>query len=90
MNFVVVLIAIGIAVFYANGQIKNFDEPLLIFYTTWVTILISLNLVVGIYLYSFSHSVKNSQGNKGIRGLIGVRGEEGKPDYCIFPKPKTS
>ena len=86
MNFVFVLIAIGIAVYYANGQIKNLDEPLLIFYTTWVTILISLNLLVGIFLYLFSHSVKETKGNQGIRGAIGIRGKEGKPDYCKFPR----
>tara|TARA_B110000027_G_C15845687_1_gene180419 strand:- start:41 stop:313 length:273 start_codon:yes stop_codon:yes gene_type:complete len=86
MNFIVVLIAIGVAVFYANQQIKTIEEPLLLLYVTWVTVLIALNILISIYIYLFSHSIKESPGNKGIRGAIGIRGEEGKSAYCPFPK----
>ena len=85
MNFIFVLIAIGIACYYANGQIKNIDNPLLMLYITWVTVLIFLNILVSIFIYLFSHSVKSTQGNEGIRGKTGIRGDEGPEEYCQFP-----
>ena len=61
MNFIVVIILIAIAVYYASGQIGNVQEPLLLMYITWTTILISLNILVSVFIYLFSHSIKNSK-----------------------------
>lgn len=85
MNFIFVLIAIGIACYYANGQIQNIEDPLLMLYITWVTTLIALNIIVSVFIYLFSHGVKSSKGNQGIRGKVGLRGEEGDAEYCKFP-----
>ena len=88
MNFLIVLITIGVACSYANSQIQKLNEPLLLYYATWVTILISLNVLVSVFIYLFTHSLKENPGNTGIRGKTGIRGEEGKSQYCDFPRVK--
>lgn len=86
MNFIIIIILMGIAVYYTTGQLKNIEDPLLLTYITWVSVLIGLNIIVSIFIYLFSHSVKQTKGNTGIRGLTGIRGDEGTPEYCKFPR----
>jgi hypothetical protein len=82
MNFLIFIILVAGASFYASSMIKPGDNNLISFYVTWAVILISLNLIVTLFIYLFSHGIKNSEGNKGVRGKRGRRGKEGKSDFC--------
>lgn len=84
MNFLIFIILVAGASFYFSGQIKTNNDPLLANFVTWSTTLIALNLLIALFIYMFSHSVKNATGNQGVRGLRGRRGSEGKPDFCNF------
>ncbi len=88
MNFVISLLIIGGAAFYIVGRLQT-DVPVLNLYVTWITTLIALNLLVSLFIYSFTHNVKNSRGNQGIRGKVGRRGNEGDPDFCNFCIPTS-
>lgn len=83
MKYIIVLIFIAAVAFSATGKLKT-DEPLVSMYVTWVTTLVALNILVSTFIYMFTHSVKNSDGNTGVRGKVGRRGPEGKPGYCKF------
>lgn len=84
MNFLIFIILVAGTSFYVSGRIRTDTDHLLAFYVTWATTLIALNLLVGLFIYMFSHSVKKATGNNGVRGLRGRRGQEGKSDYCLF------
>tara|TARA_B100000123_G_scaffold167060_1_gene123781 strand:- start:3346 stop:3609 length:264 start_codon:yes stop_codon:yes gene_type:complete len=86
MKYIIILIIFAVAAYYTTGKLKS-NNPQITMYVTWVTTLITVNLLVSTFIYMFTHSVKNSQGNKGIRGKVGRRGPEGKPDFCNFCTP---
>ena len=83
MKYIVVLIFIAVVAFGITGKLKT-DEPLVSMYVTWVTTLVAINILVSIFIYMFTHSVKNSTGNEGVKGKVGRRGPEGKSAYCNF------
>ena len=84
MNFLIFIILVAGVSFYYSGQIKSSKDPLIPFFVTWVTTLIALNLLVALFIYMFSHSVKKATGNLGVRGMRGRRGPEGDSDICKF------
>ena len=67
-----------------SAQIKGVEDPLIAYYVTWATTLISLNVLISTFIYMFTNSVQKSEGNEGVRGKVGRRGLEGRPDYCKF------
>jgi hypothetical protein len=83
MKFILALIFIASVAFYITGKLKS-DNPVITMYVTWITTLITINILVTTFIYMFTHSVKNSDGNKGVRGNVGRRGEEGESDFCKF------
>ena len=84
MKFLIFLVLVAVAVFYVSGKINDANEPLVTFFVTWTTTLIILNLLIGFFLYQFTHSIKSAQGNKGLKGRLGRRGPEGDSDYAKF------
>ena len=84
MKFLIFLVLVAVAVFYVGGKIKSTEEPLVTFFVTWTTTLIILNLLIGFFLYQFTHSIKSAQGNQGLKGRLGRRGPEGDPEYAEF------
>ncbi len=83
MKYIIILIIFAGVAFYTSGKLKS-DNPLVTMYVSWVTTLVTLNLLISTFIYMFTHSVKNSNGNQGVRGKVGRRGPEGKPDFCNF------
>ena len=75
----------ALAVFTAQKLTSN--NEFISMYANWIILLLVINLLVAIFIYLFTHSVKKGNGNPGVRGKIGRRGEEGEPDYCNFCKP---
>lgn len=84
MYFLIVLFLVLGFSFYMSAQIKGVDDPLIAYYVTWATTLISLNVLISTFIYMFTNSVQKSEGNEGVRGKVGRRGPEGRPDYCKF------
>lgn len=83
MKFILIIIFFAATAFYVTNKLKT-DNEFLSLYVTWSTTLVLINLLVTLFIYMFTHSVKNSKGNVGVKGKIGRRGEEGKPKYCNF------
>ena len=69
---------------YLGSQITHVKNPFVIYYVSWAFGLILSNFLIGFFLYSFRHSVMNGEGVSGLKGKMGIRGEEGTPDYCNF------
>lgn len=84
MYFLIVLFLVLGFSFYMSGQISDVNEPLIGYYVTWATTLIALNVLISTFIYMFTNSVQQSEGNEGVRGKVGRRGPEGRPDYCKF------
>ena len=84
MRIIVFFLIIFIAAGYIGGQLKNVTRPFVLAYFSWAFILILLNLLIGLFLYSFRHSILNTSGQPGLKGKMGIRGEEGTPGYCDF------
>lgn len=84
MNFLVFIIIVAATSFYYSGKLKSENTLFLNFFVTWVTTLIALNLLISLFIYLFSHSVKKADGNEGVRGMRGRRGPEGKSETCKF------
>ena len=84
MRIIIFFLIIFIAAGYIGSQLKNVTRPFVLAYFSWAFILILLNLLIGIFLYSFRHSILNTVGQPGLKGKIGIRGEEGTPGYCDF------
>ena len=84
MRIVVFFLIILVAGFYIGGKIQNVKNPYVIYYSSWAVGLILSNALIGMFLYSFRHSVLNSSGQPGLKGKIGRRGEEGESDFCNF------
>ena len=84
MKFLIFLVIVAIAVFYVGGKINDANEPLVTYFVTWTTTLIVLNLLIGFFLYQFTHSIKSAKGNQGLKGRLGRRGPEGDPEYADF------
>jgi hypothetical protein len=55
-----------------------------VYYTTWAFGLIFTNVLIGLFLYAFRHSIIDSSGQPGLKGKMGRRGEEGEPGFCNF------
>ncbi len=83
MNFIVILLIFSAAAFYTSQKLQS-DNPIISMYMNWVITLIAVNLLISLFIYLFTHSVKKGKGNKGIRGQMGRRGEEGDSDFCNF------
>lgn len=79
-----ILLFSGLAIF-TSQKLKTSNE-FVSMYVNWVILLVIINLLVSTFIYLFTHSVKNGNGNQGVRGKIGRRGEEGTPDFCNFCK----
>ena len=84
MYFLIVLFLVLGFSFYMSSQISDVNDPLIGYYVTWATTLISLNVLISTFIYMFTNSVQQSEGNEGVRGKVGRRGPEGRPDYCKF------
>ena len=84
MRIIIFFLIIFIAAGYIGSQLKNVTRPFVLAYFSWAFILILLNLLIGIFLYSFRHGILNTVGQPGLKGKIGIRGEEGTPGYCDF------
>ena len=84
--FFLIILLVGI---YIGGQITQARNPYVIYYSTWAVGLILANFLIGLFLYSFRHSVLNSSGQPGLKGKMGRRGEEGESDFCNFCLPKA-
>ena len=78
--FFIILIIAGVV----GSQITQVKNPYVISYTTWAFGLILFNLLISLFLYSFRHNVLNSEGQQGLKGKIGLRGEEGPASFCNF------
>lgn len=89
MYFLIVLFIVLGLTFYMTSQISDANDPLVGYYVTWATTLISLNVLIATFIYMFTNSVKQSEGNQGVRGKVGRRGPEGRPDFCKFECPKS-
>lgn len=77
-----ILLFSALAIFIS--QKLNTNNEFISMYVNWVIFLVVINLLISTFIYLFTHSVKKGNGNKGVRGKIGRRGEEGKPDFCNF------
>ena len=77
-----ILLFSALAIFIS--QKLNTNNEFISMYVNWVIFLVVINLLVSTFIYLFTHSVKKGNGNKGVRGNIGRRGEEGKPAFCNF------
>ncbi len=84
MRIIVFFLIIFIAAGYIGSQLKNVTRPFVLAYFSWAFILVLFNLLIGIFLYSFRHSILNTSGQPGLKGKMGIRGEEGTPGYCDF------
>lgn len=84
--FFLIILLVGV---YIGGQITQARNPYVIYYSTWAVGLILANFLIGLFLYSFRHSVLNSGGQPGLKGKIGRRGEEGESDFCNFCLPEA-
>ena len=84
MRIIVFFLIIFIAAGYIGGQLKNVTRPFVLAYFSWAFVLVLLNLLIGLFLYSFRHSILNTSGQPGLKGKMGIRGEEGTPGYCDF------
>jgi hypothetical protein len=89
MRIVVFFFIILIAGFYIGGQISQVKNIYVIYYSSWAVGLIFANSLIGLFLYTFRHSVLNTSGQPGLKGKMGRRGEEGESEFCNFCLPKT-
>jgi len=78
--FLIILIVAG----YVGSEITQVKNPYVVYYTTWAFGLILANFLIGLFLYSFRHSVNNTSGQTGLKGKMGRRGEEGESEFCNF------
>ena len=78
--FLIILFLAG----YIGSHIIQIKNKFVVVYFTWAIGLILLNVLVGFFLYSFRHSILSTSGQPGLKGKIGIRGEEGTPGYCDF------
>ena len=83
MNFIIILLIFAGLALYISQKLQS-DNAIISLYINWVITLIAINLLISLFIYLFTHSVKKGKGNKGVRGQIGRRGEEGDSDYCNF------
>lgn len=81
----VIILFAAMAIFIT--QKLNTNNEFISMYTNWVILLVVINLLVSTFIYLFTHSVKKGNGNQGVRGKLGRRGEEGDPDFCNFCLP---
>ena len=86
MKFIIILLIFSGLAFHTSQKLKS-DNPIISLYMNWVITLIAINLLISVFIYLFTHSVKKSKGNQGVRGKVGRRGEEGDSDYCNFCVP---
>ena len=84
MRIVVFFLIILLAAAYIGSQIVHVKNPYVVYYTTWAFGLILANFLIGLFLYSFRHSVLSADGQPGLKGKIGIRGEEGDSEFCNF------
>ena len=89
MRIVIFFLIILIVGLYVGSQIQEVKNPYVIYYSTWAVGLILANFLIGMFLYSFRHSVLNTSGQPGLKGKMGRRGEEGESDFCNFCLPKS-
>ena len=80
----VIILFAAMAIFIT--QKLNTKNEFISMYVNWVILLVVINLLVSTFIYLFTHSVKSGNGNQGVRGKIGRRGDEGEPDFCNFCK----
>ena len=78
--FLIILIVAG----YVGSEITQVKNPYVVYYTTWAFGLIFTNVLIGLFLYAFRHSIIDSSGQPGLKGKMGRRGEEGEPGFCNF------
>lgn len=84
MRIIVFFLIILLAAAYIGSQIVHVKNPYVVYYTTWAFGLILANFLIGLFLYSFRHSVLSADGQPGLKGKIGIRGEEGESEFCNF------
>jgi hypothetical protein len=84
MRIIVFFLLILIATGYIGSQLTHVNNIYVLSYFSWGFGLILFNLLIGLFLYSFRHSILNKSGQPGIKGKMGIRGEEGQPGYCDF------
>ena len=83
MKFIIILLIFAGLAFYTSQKLQS-DNPIISLYMNWVITLIAVNLLISLFIYLFTHSVKKGKGNRGVRGKVGRRGEEGDSDFCNF------
>ena len=86
MKLLLFIILFSVLAVVGSQKLKSNNE-FIAMYVNWVILLVAVNLIITTFIYLFTHSVKKGDGNQGVRGKIGRRGEEGEPDYCNFCKP---
>ena len=83
MKTIIILIILAASALYFSSNLKTGSKYASLF-SSWATSLLFFNIMIALFFYFFHHQIKKKEGEIGLKGNLGPRGEEGRSELCKF------